>query len=116
MSKRYCIDIDGTICSPTVGRDYHKAEPWQDRISKINNLYDEGNYIIYFTARAMGRFSEEEHLIAGAKASAVLFELTQKQLEEWGAKYHELIMGKPHADLFIDDKGMNCNDFFTNYN
>ena len=37
---RYCIDIDGTICTPTVGRDYHKAEPWQDRITKINKLYD----------------------------------------------------------------------------
>ena len=40
MSKRYCIDIDGTICTPTVGRDYHKAEPWKDRIAKINTLYD----------------------------------------------------------------------------
>ena len=109
---RYCIDIDGTICTPTVGRDYHKAEPWKDRIEVLNKLYDEGHYIIYFTARAMGRFSEEKHQIAQAKASAVLFELTQKQLDDWGAKYHELIMGKPHADLFIDDKGMNCNDFF----
>ena len=109
---RYCIDIDNTICTPTVGRDYHKAEPWTDRIDKVNKLYDDGDYIIYFTARAMGRFSEEKHQIAQAKASSVLFELTQKQLDQWGAKYHELIMGKPHADLFIDDKGMNCNDFF----
>ena len=109
---RYCIDIDGTICTPTVGRDYHKAEPWMDRIEYINKLYYEHHHITYFTARAMGRFSEEEHQIAQAKASAVLFELTQKQLDDWGAKYHELIMGKPHADLFIDDKGMNCNDFF----
>ena len=54
---RYCIDIDGTICTPTVGRDYHKAEPWSDRIKVLNKLYDEGNHIIYFTARAMGRFS-----------------------------------------------------------
>jgi len=52
---RYCIDIDGTICTPTVGRDYHKAEPWQDRIKVLNKLYDEGNHIIYFTARAMGK-------------------------------------------------------------
>ena len=112
MSKRSCIDIDGTICSPTIGRDYHKAEPWQDRIAKINNLYDEGHYIIYFTARAMGRFSDQPHSIASVKAEGVLFELTQNQLKEWGVKYHELIMGKPHADLFIDDKGINCNDFF----
>ena len=112
MSKRYCIDIDGTICSPTIGRDYHKAEPWQDRIAKINTLYDEGHYIIYFTARAMGRFSDQPHSIAATKAKEVLFELTEKQLNAWGVKYHELIMGKPHADYFIDDKGINSEDFF----
>ena len=114
MSKRYCVDIDGTICTPTVGRDYHKAEPWQDRIKVLNKLYDEGNYIIYFTARAMGRFSKHPHSIASVKAEAALFELTQKQLKDWGCKYHELIMGKPHADYFIDDKGINSDEFFLN--
>ena len=109
---RYCIDIDGTICSPTVGRDYHKAEPWQDRIKVLNKLYDEGNYIIYFTARAMGRFSGYHHSIAAKKAEEVLFDLTKQQLDDWGVKYHELIMGKPHADYFIDDKGVKDEDFF----
>tara|TARA_B100001115_G_C15488835_1_gene230958 strand:- start:92 stop:430 length:339 start_codon:yes stop_codon:yes gene_type:complete len=112
MSKRYCIDIDGTICTPTIGRDYHKAQPWQDRIAKINTLYNEGNYIIYFTARAMGRFSDQPHSVASLSAEAVLFDLTKDQLDKWGCKYNELIMGKPHADLFIDDKGINCDDFF----
>ena len=112
MLKRYCIDIDGTICSPTVGRDYHKAEPWQDRIKVLNKLYDEGNYIIYFTARAMGRFADLPHSVASVKAKEVLFELTKQQLEEWGVKYNELIMGKPHADYFIDDKGVKDEDFF----
>ena len=37
---RYCVDIDGTICSPTVGSDYYKAMPWWDRIAVINKLYD----------------------------------------------------------------------------
>ena len=112
MSKRYCVDIDGTICSPTVGRDYHKAEPWQDRIKVLNKLYDEGNYIIYFTARAMGRFSDQPHSIAAQKAKEVLFDLTKQQLDDWGVKYNELIMGKPHADFFIDDKGVKDEDFF----
>ena len=112
MSKRYCIDIDGTICTPTVGRDYHKAQPWQDRIQVLNKLYDEGNYIIYFTARAMGRFADQPHSVASVKAKEVLFELTRQQLEEWGVKYNELIMGKPHADFFIDDKGVKDEDFF----
>ena len=109
---RYVIDIDGTICTPTVNRDYHKAEPWQDRIKVLNKLYDEGHYIIYFTARAMGRFSDQPYSIASVKAKEVLFELTEKQLNAWGVKYHELIMGKPHADYFIDDKGINSEDFF----
>ena len=110
---RYCVDIDGTICTPTIGRDYHKAEPWQDRIKVLNKLYDDGNHIIYFTARAMGRFSDQPHTIAAQKAKEVLFELTENQLKDWGCKYNELIMGKPHADLFIDDKGINCDDFFN---
>ena len=109
---RYCVDIDGTICTPTVGRDYHKSQPWQDRIKVLNKLYDEGNYIIYFTARAMGRFADLPHSVASVKAKEVLFELTKQQLEEWGVKYNELIMGKPHADFFIDDKGVKDEDFF----
>ena len=112
MSKRYCIDIDGTICTPTVGRNYHQAQPWKDRIKVINKLYDEGNYVIYFTARAMGRFADLPHSIASVKAKEVLFELTKQQLDEWGVKYNELIMGKPHADYFIDDKGVKDEDFF----
>ena len=112
MSQRYCVDIDGTICTPTVGRDYHKAEPWKDRIKVLNKLYDEGNYIIYFTARAMGRFADLPHSVASVKAKEVLFDLTIQQLEEWGVKYNELIMGKPHADYFIDDKGVKDEDFF----
>ena len=107
---RYCIDIDGIICSPTVGRDYASAQPWRDRIDVVNKLYDEGNYIIYFTARAMGRFAGDPD--APAKATALMKDLTELQLRVWGCKYHELILGKPHADLFIDDKGVNCNDFF----
>ena len=109
---RYCFDIDGTICTPTIGRDYHLAEPFYDRIEIINELYEREHYIIYFTARGMGRFAGDPD--AGAKASAILFELTKEQLDSWGCKYHELILGKPHADYFIDDKGINSNEFFGN--
>ena len=40
------------------------------------------------------------------------YELTEQQLQEWGCKYHELIMGKPSGDYYIDDKGVNANEFF----
>ena len=38
--------------------------------------------------------------------------MTKKQLEKWGCKFHELIMGKPEGDVYIDDRGINSKDFF----
>ena len=113
MSKTYVIDVDGTICDWEPGRDYTLSQPLTERIKVINKLYDEGNYIIYFTARAMGRFSGHSHFIAAEKAKEVLFDLTKQQLDDWGVKYHELIMGKPHADYFIDDKAWPDKVFFN---
>jgi hydroxymethylpyrimidine pyrophosphatase-like HAD family hydrolase len=44
------VDIDGTICSQE--EDYSNAKPYRERIQKINKLYDDGNEIIYWTARS----------------------------------------------------------------
>ena len=38
-------------------------------------------------------------------------ELTKKQLSDWGVNYHELIMGKPEGDVFIDDKAFNSENW-----
>jgi hypothetical protein len=38
-------------------------------------------------------------------------DVTEKQLKKWKVKYHELRMGKPYYDLFIDDKNVNAKDF-----
>ena len=87
---RYCIDIDGTICTPTVGRGYEKATPYNDRIQQINKLYDEGHYIIFFTACAMGRFCGDPD--DRQNAEEIMRPLTEQQLEE-RVKYHELPFG-----------------------
>ncbi len=94
----YCFDIDGTICTNTNG-DYEKAKPFIDRIKIVNKLYIEGNKIIMFTAR-------------GSTTNLDWTELTKQQLKEWGVKYHELIFGKPEADIFVDDKGISDKIFF----
>ena len=111
---RYCFDIDGTICTPGTCKScqYEGATPNKDRIEKINKLYDEGHYIIYMTARAMGRNKDLPNAEATIKAEEVLKPLTKLQLDIWGCKYHELILSKPHADYFIDDKAVNDEDFF----
>jgi hypothetical protein len=105
---RYVFDIDGTICTNTDG-EYTAAKPYIERIEKINKLYDEGNIIIFQTARGMGR---SDNCIAYATKS--FKELTKNQLEEWGVKYHVLFLGKPSADIYIDDKGEKDEDFFAN--
>lgn len=93
--KTYVFDIDGTICTNTSGK-YDLASPFEERIIFINKLYEEGHYIKFFTAR-------------GSSTGIDWTYLTKKQLNEWGALYHELILGKPEGDIYIDDKGYNCN-------
>ena len=104
--KTYVFDIDGTICYST-NSDYENSKPIFYRISRINKLYDEGNNIIFHTARGMGRSNNSL-----AYAYAALYDLTKDQLKLWGVKYHKLFMGKPSGDIYIDDKGVKDEDFF----
>jgi phosphatidate phosphatase PAH1 len=106
---KYVVDIDGTICDKSDGSDYSSSVPKRDRIKVINQLYDDGHYIVYLTARGMGRYNNNAKL-----AEADLRYITELQLNEWGCKYHELFMGKPAGDVYIDDKGINANEFFRN--
>jgi len=96
----YAIDIDGTICEEVgavIGRP-----PYKDRIEKINKLYDEGHTIIYITARGLKSGRGESHYIP----------ITESQLRLWGCKYHELAFKSHDADVFVDDKAVNVEEFF----
>lgn len=104
----YCVDIDETICKKSEGGDYELSVPIVSRILQINKLYDEGHIIKYFTARGMGRYNDDAQL-----AKARFCEITELQLKLWGCKYHYLILGKPSADYYIDDKAIRDNDFFN---
>jgi hydroxymethylpyrimidine pyrophosphatase-like HAD family hydrolase len=106
----YVFDIDGTICSKTDG-DYTQAQPLPERIEKVNRLYDEGHTVILLTARGMGRSNNSVNF-----AYESFYDLTHSQLKEWGVKFHELFLGKPAADHYIDDKGVNDEDFFDTGN
>ena len=105
---KYVFDIDGTICTNT-GGDYESAKPIENRIKKVNELHDNGNTIVFFTARGMGRSGNNVHF-----AYSEFFSLTEKQLKSWNVKYDQLILGKPSGDIYIDDKGIRDEDFFAN--
>ena len=93
------VDIDETICVTPEDRDYAKAVPIQKNIKKINELYYDGNTIIYWTAR-------------GTQSGIDWTDVTNKQIKDWGACCNEVILGKPHYDLFICDKALNSAEFF----
>jgi len=100
-SKTYIVDIDNTICA-TSHDNYRDSVPIYYRIEKINELYEQGNKIIYWTAR-------------GSSSGIDWTELTRDQLDSWGVKYHEVRLGKPSYDVWIDDKAHSDVDFFDKY-
>lgn len=102
---RYCFDLDETICNTPSnpdghGRRYAESTPIPFMVETVNRLYDEGNYIIIMTARGRG-------------SGVDWTDTTKKLLSEWGVKYNELepMFHKPNADIFIDDKGVNAEDW-----
>ncbi len=102
------VDIDDTICyyeniDKKKKMDYSVAKPYSERINKINKLFDDGHKIVYWTAR-------------GTVTQKLWFNITYEQLKSWGCKFHELRMGKPSYDLFIDDKNINSEEYFKDIN
>lgn len=94
------IDIDGVLCEETHG-DYKNAVPFIEAIDKVNKLYYKGHHILIYTAR-------------GSRTGIDWREFTEKQLQEWNVKYHELKFGKPHYNIFIEDKAIASVDELDN--
>jgi uncharacterized HAD superfamily protein len=84
MKKRvFLLDIDGTICDDIKNEDSHlysTAKVFPKSIEIINKLYNDGNKIVFFTARE----SKDR-------------ETTYNWLIENGFKFHDLIMDKPRC-------------------
>lgn len=93
----YYIDIDNTICTAVENAEYSKATPFEGRIEEYNKLYEDGHTVVYWTAR-------------GTTTGIDWYVTTKEQLDSWGVKYHDLKLGKPYYDVFIDDKSINPNE------
>jgi hypothetical protein len=94
----YYIDIDNTICI-TENSDYPNSKPVYERIEKINQLFQQGHTIIYWTAR-------------GANSGIDWQDFTNQQLDSWGCLRQSILLGKPHYDIYVDDKSINDKTFF----
>lgn len=83
------IDLDGTIC--TEERTYSRslAKPKKGAVKSVNALYDQGHIIIIYSARTW-----------------MEFEMTVAWLKTNKIKYHQLVLGKPVGDVWIDDRAI----------
>jgi amino-transferase class IV len=94
MPKTLCFDLDGTLCSNTFGA-YESADPVPWAIARVNALGRAGHRIVIFTAR-------------GSATGIDWRERTRAQLERWGVHYDELVVGKPSADVYVDDRAVHA--------
>ena len=103
--KNYLIDIDGTVCDDIPNEEPERmatAAHFPDALETLNQWYDEGHLICFFTSRV------ESHRA-----------VTETWLKEKGFKYHSLLMGKPRGGNYhwIDNhlvKATRYNGKFTN--
>ena len=101
--KRFCFDLDNTLVTyPKIKNDYRSVKPINKNIKFLNFLYSQGHYIIIYTARRM-----RTHNGNIKKVKKEIEKLTLDQLKLFKIKYHELVLGKPYANFYIDDLSIN---------
>lgn len=87
------IDMDGTICEEKRQFSRCLAAPKDGAVAAINGLYESGHTIIIYSSRTW-----------------IEYEMTVDWLARHGVKYHQLVMGKPVGDVWIDDRAVTCKD------
>jgi capsule biosynthesis phosphatase len=97
---RICLDLDGTVCeNKEDGARYSDVLPMPGAVETIARWRAEGHYVVLQTARGMRTYnSNEGQILAHMK-------LLHDWLEKWNIVVDEIRIGKPHCDIFIDDKG-----------
>jgi uncharacterized HAD superfamily protein len=81
--KNYLIDIDGTITDDVPNEEPERMVtclPYKGSVDIINDWYDEGHIITFFTSRT------NEHEI-----------ITKQWLDKHGYKYHGIMFNKPRG-------------------
>jgi capsule biosynthesis phosphatase len=101
---RVCFDLDNTLFGPPeVSGDYSTCRPIPRAVRMCRHLKTMGHHIILHTARRM-----RTH---GANVGAVVADVgavTIQSLQDAGIEYDELHFGKPWAQFYIDDCGVNA--------
>ena len=81
------IDIDGTICSEESPFDRPLAKPIPGAVEAVNSYKAAGHVVVFWTGRGWDQYR-----------------VTKSWLDTHGFNYDQLLMGRPIANLIIDDR------------
>lgn len=98
---RVCIDLDGVIAKIEREKSYGDRTPVEEAAKSIRILKERGHYIIIHTARRMKTHKGNVGAVIADTGRETL-----NWLHENGIHYHEVIFGKPFADVYIDDNAI----------
>jgi capsule biosynthesis phosphatase len=97
--KRFCFDLDNTlVTSPIIKNDYTTVTPIIKNIEYLRFLKKLGHYIIIYTSRKI------------KTNYGNIGQITFNTLEKFNIPFDEFFFGKPFADFYIDDLGINAYD------
>jgi len=104
--KRFCFNLDNTLVTePFIKNNYSTVKPIIKNIEYLKFLKNLGHYIIIYTARQMNVYNGNIGLIMKD-----ICKITYDTLEKYEIPYDEIYFGKPYADFYIDDLGINSYD------
>ncbi len=92
--KTIMVDLDGVICTEERTFERPLAKPIPGAREALARLKEAGHTIIIYTARNWPEYRA-----------------TKQWLDERGFAYDALEMGKPVADVWIDDRALRFNDW-----
>ena len=101
-NMRIVFDLDGVICElKKPSESYSDVIPNKDIIEKMREMKNDGHYLIIHTGRHMRTCDGNVSKVIEKVGS-----ITENWLKKWNVPYDELVFGKPYADMYIDDLGI----------
>lgn len=88
------IDLDGVVCSEEQTFERSLAKPIPGAREALLALREHGHTLVIYSARSWSEFR-----------------MTKKWLEDHGIPFDSLLLGKPVADLFIDDRAVHFTEW-----
>ena len=98
-------DVDDTILF-TENRDYENSRPNEPVVEGLRRLKEKGWKIILMSARGMGRSNGDIETVSEEVTAEI-----QRFVDKYDVPCDDIILGKPWASYYIDDKAIRPDEF-----